>query len=222
MIKAVLFDLDGTLGDTLPLCVEAFRKSITPISGKVFSREEIIATFGPSEEATVRQLIPKHFDAGIHAYWEWYAKLHSMCPTPFPGIREILDLLRARGVALGLVTGKAEKSAAISLKAFALRDYFSAFEYGHPDRSRKDEGIANILRQFSLRPEEAAYVGDAPSDIHFARKAGVAMYAAAWAATSDYTALKALGPDEIFRTVEEFAAYADRRIMNADDKSALH
>jgi beta-phosphoglucomutase-like phosphatase (HAD superfamily) len=44
-IKAVIFDLDGTVADTLPLCIAAFKKSVEPLLGKTVSEEEIIATF---------------------------------------------------------------------------------------------------------------------------------------------------------------------------------
>ena len=52
-IKCVIFDLDGTVGDTVPLCIKAFKKSIEPLINKNVSDEEIIATFGPSEEGTI-------------------------------------------------------------------------------------------------------------------------------------------------------------------------
>lgn len=58
MLKAVLFDFDGTVGNTLPLCIAAFQKAITPLAGRSFSEREIVATFGPSEEGTIRALIP--------------------------------------------------------------------------------------------------------------------------------------------------------------------
>jgi beta-phosphoglucomutase-like phosphatase (HAD superfamily) len=57
-IEAVIFDLDGTIANTLPLCIAAFRKSIEPLLQASISDEEIIATFGPSEEGTIRKLIP--------------------------------------------------------------------------------------------------------------------------------------------------------------------
>ena len=66
MLKAVIFDFDGTVCDTLPLCIAAFRKSIEPLAGRRFSDQEITATFGPSEEGTIRALIPEFYeqDAG--------------------------------------------------------------------------------------------------------------------------------------------------------------
>mgnify|MGYP006357288589 CR=1 FL=1 len=45
-IKGVIFDLDGTIGDTVPLCIKAFRKAIEPLIERSVSDEEIIATFG--------------------------------------------------------------------------------------------------------------------------------------------------------------------------------
>lgn len=47
-IKGVIFDLDGTLANTLPLCIQAFRQSVEPLTLQPLSDEEIIATFGPS------------------------------------------------------------------------------------------------------------------------------------------------------------------------------
>jgi len=57
MIKAMIFDLDGTIGNTLPLCIKAFRETIETFMKRKISDEEIIATFGPSEEGTIYSLI---------------------------------------------------------------------------------------------------------------------------------------------------------------------
>jgi beta-phosphoglucomutase-like phosphatase (HAD superfamily) len=72
-IKTIIFDLDGTIADTLPLCIAAFKKSIEPLLGKEVSEQQIIATFGPSEEGTIRKLIPKHARRRFRAsgsFWE--------------------------------------------------------------------------------------------------------------------------------------------------------
>lgn len=213
MIKAILFDFDGTLGDTLPLCMEAFQRAIAPLAGKTLSPEEIVSTFGPSEEGTIKAFIPDQFDEGLHAYWKWYAELHDKYPEPFPGMREVLSLLNENGILVALVTGKAGVSANISLKKYGLLDCFKAKEFGSPKGPRKREAIEAILAEFGLSPDEAAYVGDAPSDVTYAKQAGVAMYAAAWASTADYEELAALGADEVFRTVAEFADFIQRTII---------
>lgn len=57
-IKLAIFDLDGTLADTLPLCIQAFRQSVEPLINRSVTDSEIIATFGPSEEGTIKQLAP--------------------------------------------------------------------------------------------------------------------------------------------------------------------
>ena len=58
-IRGVLFDLDGTLGNTLPVCIGAFRRAVEPFAGREVSDAEIVATFGPSEEGTVHVLAPE-------------------------------------------------------------------------------------------------------------------------------------------------------------------
>lgn len=79
MLKAVLFDFDGTVGNTLPLRIAAFQKAITPLAGRSFSEREIVATFGPSEEGTIRALIPQFYEQGVEGYLHYYRELHSPC-----------------------------------------------------------------------------------------------------------------------------------------------
>lgn len=122
-IKAVIFDLDGTIANTLPLCIQAFRESIEPLIGKSISDQEIIATFGPSEEGTILALAPDHYEHGVSGYLQRYEILHAMCPQPFDGIRELLADLRRQEVKMALVTGKGALSTNISLKRFDLLSF---------------------------------------------------------------------------------------------------
>lgn len=212
-IKAVIFDLDGTIANTLPLCIEAFRQSIEPLVNRSLSNEEIIATFGPSEEGTVMALAPHHFDKGVADYLHFYKDLHNMCPTPFDGLVNILKTLQEKGVHIAMVTGKGKKSTDISLQYFELTSYFEIVETGSPAGPRKAEGIKIILDSFSdVKKEEVIYVGDAPADIIASRQAGIAVIAAAWAATAEPEKLKELKPDELFYHLEDFITWLYKRI----------
>lgn len=68
MIKVVIFDFDGTVADTLPLCIEAFRRSIEPLAGKALSDQDIVSTFGPTEDGTIRALVPEHYEQALQDY----------------------------------------------------------------------------------------------------------------------------------------------------------
>ncbi|TKK65999.1 HAD family hydrolase [Ilyomonas limi] len=212
-IKAVIFDLDGTLANTLPLCIEAFRQSIEPLIKHTITDAEIIATFGPSEEGTIMALAPGHYDKGIADYLHHYESLHEMCPLPFDGIKEVLKMLQGKGVRIAMVTGKGKHSTAISLKHFELTPFFEIIETGSPAGPQKANGIQLILEAFKeVQKEEALYVGDAPSDIIASRKAGIPVVAAAWAETTAPESLKALQPDELFYTVKDFSNWLFERI----------
>lgn len=204
-IKAVIFDLDGTLANTLPLCIQAFRQSVEPLINRSISDAEIIATFGPSEEGTIMALAPNHYDKGVSDYLHFYESLHEMCPVPFDGIDEILETLKNRAVHISMVTGKGKHSTDISLKHFELTHFFEIIETGSPSGARKAEGIQIILNILKdIKSNEIIYVGDAPSDIIASKKAGVPVVAAAWADTAEPEKLKELKPDELFYTIADF------------------
>ncbi len=206
-LRGVLFDLDGTLGNTLPICIGAFRKAILPFAGRELSDEEIIHTFGPSEEGTVHVLAPGHEAEALSEYLRHYAELHDSCREPFPGVVELLTDLKNRGVRLALVTGKGQGSADITLARFRLAPFFEHIEVGSPLGPRKADAIRDILAWWNMEPTAALYVGDAPSDIPAARKAGTFVVAAAWAETAEPEILRAENPDALFTSLREFEAW---------------
>lgn len=207
MLKAVLFDLDGTIGDTLPLCVAAFKKAIEPLAGRSFTDREIMDTFGPTEEGTIQALIPAHYAQGLQQYLYYYKQLHGMCPTPFEGIPEILRYLREKQIPVGLVTGKGINSCRITLEQYGITHCFDTIETGSPQGPVKEAGIRKVLDHFGLSPAEAVYIGDSASDIRDCRAIGIPVIAAAWAETADIAALQALSPDALFTSVKACDAY---------------
>ncbi len=210
-LRGVIFDLDGTLADTLPFGITAFRRAIEPLAGRTLTDAEIVATFGPSEEGTIRALAPEHYERGLADYLRHYEALHDACPDVFPDIRDLLTDLKARGVRLGMVTGKGPKSAWISLKRFGMETVFDPVETGDPTGPRKADGIRRILAQWDIEPCAAVYVGDSPSDVTAARKAGIAVIGAAWAETADHALLAAEKPDALLATVAELAGWLSAR-----------
>ena len=212
-IKAVIFDLDGTIANTLPLCIEAFRQSVEPLINRSISDAEIIATFGPSEEGTIMALAPDYYDKGVADYLQFYESLHDMCPVPFAGIKEVLQTLKNKEVRIAMVTGKGKHSTDISLKHFELTHFFEIIETGSLKGARKAEGIQLILDLWSdIQKEEVVYIGDAPSDITASRKVGIPVIAAAWADTSEPEKLKELKPDILFYTITSFSSWLSENI----------
>lgn len=205
-IKAVIFDLDGTLAGTLPLCIQAFRQALEPLINHSISDAEIIATFGPSEEGTIMALAPDQYDKGVTDYLDYYKNLHEMVQAPFDGMKEILQTLRSKGIRIAMVTGKGKRSTDISLNHFELTHFFEIIETGSPKGARKAEGIQLVLDRFSdIRKDEIIYVGDAPGDIIASRKSGIPVVAAAWADTAEPERLKELQPNELFYTIKDFS-----------------
>lgn len=212
-IKAVIFDLDGTLANTLPLCIRAFRESVEPLINRTVSDEEIIATFGPSEEGTIMALAPDHYDKGVSDYLKFYEAFHDMCAIPFDGILELLTVLKNKSVRIAMVTGKGKYSTGISLKQFTMEHFFEFIETGSPNGPRKADGIKTILDQYDdIEKDEVIYVGDTTGDITASRKAGIPVIAAAWAASAEPEKLIELKPDEIFYNINDFSTWLYERI----------
>lgn len=211
-IKAVIFDLDGTVGDTIPLCLKAFRQAIEPLAGHRLSDTDIIATFGPSEEGTIMALAPDSYDKAFADFLACYEAFHDMCPAPFAGIEDILNMLNSKGVRIAMVTGKGKFSTDITLRRFGLSDRFEIVETGVVSGPVKPEGIRNVLDRFpDIEQDEVVYVGDSFHDIIASREAGVPVVSVAWASSADPQELAEHSPDALVHTIADLSQWLEER-----------
>lgn len=88
MIKTAIFDFDGTLADTIPLCREAFRRAIRKLDGRILTDEEIERQFGPDDLGVIQKLIPGNRNC-MNAAGNYLSTITASCtqtwlPPPFP------------------------------------------------------------------------------------------------------------------------------------------
>lgn len=212
-IKAVIFDIDGTLANTLPLIIKAYREAVEPLVHRPLSDDEIEATFGPTEEGSIKSLAPDDYKKGLADFKRIYKESHDMCPRLFDRMTELLTTLKSKGVKLAVATGKGKELTDFTLQYYKLTDFFEIIETGSPKGSRKIEAINLILDSWpSVQKEEVIYVGDSPGDTKESHEAGIAAVAAAWAETAKPDKQKEQKPDEMFYSVKDFAEWLEGKI----------
>lgn len=203
-LDGIIFDFDGTLADTLPVITEAFLAAFERHLDRRFSDAEIAALFGPSEEGIIRRLAPGRWEECLETYYEAYERFHEKVTEPFPGIADALGLLRRRGIARAIVTGKSRRSALVSLDRLGLGGYFDALETGSAEGPVKPRLIGNVLACWGIPAARVAYIGDSAYDIRAAREAGVIPLRAQWAPVPESESVGGLRPREVFDSVGEF------------------
>ncbi len=200
-LKAVIFDMDGTLGGTLPLCVAAYRRCAEELTGRCPAAEEVTRLFGISDRGVLGGLLGMGADdpaLPLARLVKIYRELHhELCPAPFPGAVEMLRQLRACGLKLGLISGKEAATAEPTLDIFGMQGLFDWRAYGDPYLNIKEACLRAAMQHWGLAADELVYVGDAPSDITHSHAAGVRIINAAWApgAAAEAAACLALAPD---------------------------
>jgi pyrophosphatase PpaX len=202
-LKGLIFDLDGTLLNSLPVCYIAFRKTFQKYLNHEYSDPEIAALFGPSEDGILKKLLPNCWQDALSYYLEEYERAHQTL-IPFAGIMDVLTLLKAKKLRLAIISGKGPGSMKISLKQSGLTGFFETVITGSDQRANKPAHIHQLLRTWDYTPEEVAYIGDTAYDMEAAKEVGVWSIGALWADTADVRKVKAADPLVTFEDVAEF------------------
>ncbi|MCG8350437.1 MAG: HAD family hydrolase [Chloroflexales bacterium] len=211
-LKGIIFDLDGTITDTLPLCIHAFQHVFGNFLDRHYNEAEIVAMFGASEEGLIRRLMPEDWQRGIAAYLTEYERIHDQYARLFPGIETALQRLDQRGLRAAIVTGKGAQSTAITVQRFGLTPYFDMVETGSPDGPIKPQCIRKILAHWQISAYEAAYIGDTSYDIRAASEVGVVALGAAWDAKATVDPAGEPRPAAVFTSVLQFERWLDALI----------
>lgn len=201
MLKAVLFDMDGTLGDTLPLCVEAYRTCVAELGHPKPTAEKVVSFFGLNDSGVLAGLLgmsPDDPELPISRFVEVYERLHpTLAPAPFAGAVEMLRAVKAAGIRIGIISGKEHFTGNPTIRYYGLEEFVEWRGFGLATHNCKHERLQQVMQEWNLRPDELVYVGDAPSDIELSHRVGVRIINAAWASTAaqEEAACMALNPD---------------------------
>src|SRR5690606_30899357 len=117
----VLFDLDGTLIDTMPAMVAGFNAVLADRIGRTIVAEEVAARLGPRLAEIFEQYVPRHGAILASEYERAYAAVADLA-IPFPGIVDAVTRLRAERVRMAVVTSKRAAASAAALRAAGLSD----------------------------------------------------------------------------------------------------
>ncbi len=208
-LHGIIFDMDGTLADTLPVCIEAFQETVQHFTSWRPAPAEISALFGPSEEGMLEKLIPGRLEESLPHFVAEYERAHEQCRHLFPGVERALELLKRSGIRMAIVSGKGRQSAEVSLRYLKLGRWIDCVETGFADKADKPTSIRTVLARWNMPPEQAAYVGDMPSDMQSARRAGVIPVGAAWAETSTLRNGSGDKSGLIFYDIDSFIRWID-------------
>ena len=212
--KAVLFDLDGTLTDSGEGIINCAVFAMERLGVPVPPREELGVFVGPPLWDTFRQFgVPSdRVDEAVEIFRSRYVPIGKFENTPYSGIRETLEALRAQGRKLYVATSKPEVTAREILEHFDLSRYFAEICGATVDKTRtsKEDVIAYLLSLDACR-ENSVMVGDTAFDVIGAAAHGIPTIGAAWGygKTEDMVsagaAAIARSPEDLLRIIEEEA-----------------
>ncbi len=204
----VLFDLDGTLVDSGWMILASFRHATRTVLDRQIPDELLLAGVGSGHLAEqMRAFDEERVDELVDVYRSHYAPLHDELEA-FPGVVELLETLHEQGRRTGVVTAKRRDIVELAFANVPIGSYIDVVvgseETGrgkpHPDP------ILLALERLGGRPEQAAFVGDAPFDIAAAKAAGVFAVAVTWGGIHPFERVEAEDPDAIVSSVEELLA----------------
>jgi len=201
-----IFDFDGTLADTLPLCFDCFRKVFKQFNNIEMTNKEIVKSFGPSEERIIEKNLINKADTSkaIDMFYTLYLQQHDSFITrkEIDQVLNLLDNLKSNQKKIGMVTGKGRRVLEMSLDKLGLGNYFDAMITDDDVINHKpdSEGLLKTLKVLDSSPEEAVFFGDGNADIGADKNAGVTTVGVRWFSENSFE----LAPDFISDSPSEF------------------
>lgn len=181
--KVVLFDLDGTITDSGEGIINCSALALEHYGLPVPSREEMRVFVGPPLHETFQKFgVPaEECDNAVEVFRSRYTTVGIYENTPYPGIRELLEALKANGNRLFIATSKPEVMANRVLEHFDLAKYFELVCGATMDRSRieKSDVIAYLL-EYIGGAENTVMVGDTAFDVTGAASHNIPTIGVAW------------------------------------------
>jgi phosphoglycolate phosphatase len=187
--KAVIFDLDGTLIDSLPDVLTAVNHALLQHGRAPVTAQQLKGMVGEGArvmmekafEATGGRIAEELLVSAIATYTAYYRDLPVREDRVYAGTRDTLELLAQSGSLAGICTNKPDRLAHAALTGAGLMPFFPVvvggdFSYRKPDPRH----VLEVLHGLSCTPEDAVFVGDSSHDVQAARAADVPIVMVSW------------------------------------------
>jgi len=206
--KAVLFDMDGTVLDTLRDLTNAVNHILDEYGMPRRSPREVASFLGNGAATLLRKSVPpdtteEQLAEMLSVYQPWYDSHCAICTAPYPGILALMQSLRAAGVKQAVISNKQDSA----VKRLAAEHFPGLLETAVGEsatvrRKPNPDAVLAALREMALSPEDAVYVGDTEVDLRTAENAGLACAVVGWGFRTEEE-LRAAGAGRIFYSAEE-------------------
>ena len=214
-IKLLIFDLDGTLADTIDGITEGLNRVMAAEGYPLHTRESVLGFVNYGVRQYIEEAVPTEvrgdYDTVTRLMGEYnkhYADTYTMT-VAFEGITDLLDSLKDRCL-LAMNSNKQDKFVKVLGKQLFPEGLFIAAEGFRDDRPAKpDPGMAYAIMEIAsqklgetLTPDQCVYIGDSDIDFYTAQNAGMRCVSVSWG-YRPYKFLRALGDQPVARTQEE-------------------
>ena len=188
MIKGVIFDLDGTLLNTLADLHNITNKTLEAFGYPPRSMEEVETFVGNGARKLIQRALPEELDLSEEEFEEIYTVMHgnyfkyqNQLAEVYEGMPELLQTLKDRGIRTAIVTNKPHDAAEAILHKY-FEGLIELSQGAQDDLPAKPHPATcvRVLEAFGLRPEECIYVGDSDTDIDTAKNAGMLPVSVTW------------------------------------------
>ena len=189
MKQAVIFDLDGTLSDSIQSIKHCGDAAVAAYGYGPFTVEQYKYFVGDGATNLVKRMLEAagdteltHFEEAFARYKELFREGCMYEVKPYEGIRELLAALKEQGIILAVLSNKPHAETINVIETLFGKDYFDVI-HGQKDNvaiKPSPEGVFQILRQLDLSPDDILYLGDTATDMKTGKSAGAFTLGALW------------------------------------------
>jgi len=211
--RSIIFDFDGTLVDSRSDIAGAQLWALNQLGVTHYTPEDLFPSIGKTLQVTFTHLLPPamhhRIDEAVRLYREFYPPRSLLTTTLFPGVRETLDTLRARGALMAIASTKKESTILRVAEHFRISSSFVQLQ-GSDDLPYKPDPsiVRKIITDQRWDPAGTLMVGDTDNDILAGQRAGIATCAVTYGSLTEEQ-LRLYSPDHVIRSIPELLAIVD-------------